>query len=170
MTQKIDLVIPFVNGNDPIWRFEFNKYMKEYNPHYGDGNVQTRYDGNDILKYVFRSIAKHAPWINKIHLLLSGPSQIPEWLDKEKVHIVYHKDFIPEEFLPTFNSTTIEMFLANIDELSEKFIYSNDDIIITSQTNVKDFFRNGKPLIQLSQRQKKQKKNRNSKVSRFYYS
>ena len=139
---NIDIVIPFVNGNDPIWLKEFNKHKKEFKPHYGDGNVQTRYDGNDILKYVFRSIDTFAPWINKIHLLLSGPSQIPKWLDtrNEKIHIVYHKDFIPEEYLPCFNSSAFECWLWNIPGLSEKFIYGNDDFIFNDKCSPIDFF------------------------------
>ena len=118
---KIDIVIPFVNGNDPVWQRQFNEHMQKFNPHYGDGSVQTRYDGNDILKYVFRSIDVYAPWVNKIHLLLSGSSQIPEWLDtnNEKIHIVYHKDFIPKEYLPCFNSSAFECWLWNIPGLSE---------------------------------------------------
>ncbi|WP_407192009.1 hypothetical protein [Citrobacter freundii] len=32
--------------------------------------------------------------------------QIPSWIDtkNKKLNIVFHKDFIPEEYLPTFNS------------------------------------------------------------------
>ena len=146
LNDKIDLVIPFVNGSDPIWRKEFDKYIMEFNPHYGDGNINTRYDGEDILKFLFRSIDVYVPWINKIHLLLYGPSQIPEWLDSSSVHIVYHKEFIPKDFLPVFNSSAIECFLHNIPDLSEKFIYANDDFIFNSFNEPIDYFdKDGKP-------------------------
>ena len=36
---------------------------------------------------------------------------------------------IPERFLPTFNSSAIELFLHRIPGLSEHFIYFNDDMI-----------------------------------------
>lgn len=139
---KIDIVIPFVDANDPVWQNEFNEHIKFYNPHYEDGDVQTRFDGNDILKYVFRSIDTYTPWINKVHLLLSGPSQIPKWLDtnNDKLHIVYHTDFIPKEYLPCFNSCTFECWLWNIPELSEKFIYANDDFIFNNKCFPLDFF------------------------------
>ena len=146
LNDKIDLVIPFVNGNDPIWRESFNKHIQEYNPHHYDCSMSVRYDGEDILKYFFRSIDINAPWINQIHLLLSGSSQIPEWLDVNTVHIVYHEDFIPKEFLPTFNSSAIECFIQNIPGLSEKFIYANDDFILNEANEPDDYFsEDGRP-------------------------
>ena len=35
---------------------------------------------------------------------------------------------MPQQCLPTFNSTTIEMFLPKIPDLAEHFIYGNDDM------------------------------------------
>ena len=68
--EKIDIVIPYVNGIDPEWQKIHNIYRK---------NVDyTRFDGHDILKYVLRSIDKYLPWINKVHLLVMQESQIPE--------------------------------------------------------------------------------------------
>ena len=133
---KIDLVIPFVNGGDDVWIKEFQKYNK----HLTYDEIKIRYDEHDILKYVFRSIATYVPWINKIHLLLSGPSQVPEWLNTDKVHIVYHKDFIPEKHLPVFNSSAIEMYLWNIPNLSDKFLYINDDIIFNNFVDELDYY------------------------------
>ena len=137
---NIDLVILYVNGKDPVWLNEFNKHNEEFNPHQSDGNIITRYDDVDLLKYVFRSTALYAPWINKIHLVVSGESQVPEWLNTDYVHVVYHEDFIPKEYLPTFNSNTIEMFLWNIPELGEHFIYANDDLFFNSYCQPFHFF------------------------------
>lgn len=74
-------------------------------------------------------------------------SQIPAGIaDDPKVQIILHSDFIPKKFLPTFNSTSIEMFLQFIPDLSEHFIYSNDDIFFTSVCKASDFFdQNGNP-------------------------
>lgn len=138
--EKIDIVIPYVNGIDPEWQKIHNIYRK---------NVDyTRFDGHDILKYVLRSIDKYLPWINKVHLLVMQESQIPEYVNRETVHIVYHKDFIPEEHLPTFNANTIEMYLWNIPDLSENFIYINDDILFNNPISQSFFFTNDMlPLI-----------------------
>lgn len=130
--EKIDIVLPYVNGLDPEWQKIHNQYRE---------NVDyTRFDGHDILKYVLRSIDTNLPWINKVHLLVMQESQIPEYINQETVHIVFHKDFIPEEHLPTFNANTIEMYLWNIPELSEHFIYINDDIIFNNELSHLFFF------------------------------
>lgn len=139
---KIDIVIPYVNGTDPEWQKIHSKYKNNID--------YTRFDGNDILKYVFRSIDMYVPFVNKVHLIVMQESQIPKWLNREFVNIVYHKDFIPEKHLPVFNSNTIEMYLWNIQSLSEHFIYINDDIIFNNVINIHDHFdSNMNPLTTL---------------------
>ena len=141
--ERIDIVLPYVNGLDPEWQKIHNIYRKDID--------YTRFDGHDILKYVLRSIDVNLPWVNKVHLLVMQESQIPEYINRENVHIVFHKDFIPEEHLPTFNSTTIEMYLWNIPELSEYFIYINDDIVFNNELPHLFFFSNGMlPLTTIS--------------------
>jgi hypothetical protein len=88
-------------------------------------------------------VEKNMPWINTIHLILSNKGQEPSYIPKNCV-IVYHKDFIPQKHLPTFNSCTIEMFLWNIPNLSEKFIYANDDMLPIKPLKPSDFYYNGK--------------------------
>lgn len=43
--------------------------------------------------------------------------------------MIKHEDFIPSKYLPTFNINTIEMNFFRIPELSENFIYFNDDTL-----------------------------------------
>ena len=87
------------------------------------------------------------PWVNKIFLLVSNKEQIIESLLPENVVVVLHEQFIWNQYLPTFNSTTIEMFLWNIPHLSEYFIYANDDMLPTGKLSPSDFFDNGKIKI-----------------------
>jgi hypothetical protein len=72
---------------------------------------------------------------------------VPKWVNREKVKVVLHKDFIPEEYLPTFCSTTIEMFLGFIPGLPERFIYANDDIFALNLCQEKDFFVGDIPVL-----------------------
>ena len=44
--------------------------------------------------------------------------------------LVNHKDYIPEQFLPTYNSVVIERYLHRIPDLAEHFVYFNDDFYI----------------------------------------
>lgn len=93
------------------------------------------------------------PFIRTIHLVVSNIEQVPEWLDQSKVHVVLHKDIIPEDLLPTFNSTTIEMYLCKISGLAEHFIYSNDDMMPMNDMVVGDFFtEDGLPIYELVHR------------------
>ena len=69
------------------------------------------------------------------------PSQIPECVKNyKKIKIVYHKDVIPEEYLPTYNSGVIELFLWKIKGLSEHYIYVNDDMYPIGELSKDDFF------------------------------
>lgn len=145
MKDRIDLVVPMVFATDANWR---KKYAATCEKHGIPVNIDDeRVRTWDLEKYFFRAIEKFMPWIDTIHLILDSETQIPDWLDASKVHIVYHKDIMPAELLPTFNSQAIEMWLHKIEGLSEKFIYANDDMIPVSPMKEEDFFVNGLPVI-----------------------
>ena len=97
-------------------------------------------DDIHLIYYQLQLITKNMPWINKIYLLLSNKEQIIPQLLPKNCEIVLHKDFIPYKYLPTFNSCTIEMFLWNIPNLSEYFIYANDDMLPIKPLKPSDFF------------------------------
>ena len=140
-SQKIDFVLIWVDGNDMEWRKEKAKYDGSVNY----GNTDIRFRDWENLQYWFRGVEKFAPWVNKIHFVTWG--HLPKWLNKDnpKLNIVNHKDYIPEKYLPTFNSHTIELNLHRINGIAEQFVYFNDDMFITNHINPSDFFKNGKP-------------------------
>ena len=138
---RIDVVIPFVDGSDPIWR---ELYKKEFN----EDPIAKYRSNSDLFKYNLRSIAKNMPWINNLYIIVMSDSQIPDWLNKDTVKIIYHKDFIPEEYLPTFNECTIELFQHKIPGLSEYYLVGNDDYLVTALMTKDDFFTSeGTPKI-----------------------
>lgn len=141
--EKIDFVITWVDGSDPKWLSEKNSILGKTND---INNGVARYRDWDNLKYLFRSIEKNAPWVNKVYFVTWG--HIPKWLntDNPKLIIVNHKDFIPKEYLPTYSSHTIELNLHRIKGLSEKFVYFNDDTFILRKVTEDEFFHNGKPV------------------------
>lgn len=145
MSEKIDIIITWVDGSDPDWIKEKIKY----NPDKNEDNRNIRYRDWDILNYWFRGIEKYMSWVNKIHFVTWG--HVPSWLnlDNPKLNIVNHSDFIPSEYLPTFNSRVIELYFHKIKGLSEKFIYFNDDMFVLNQIDKKDFFRKGLPCDSL---------------------
>ena len=130
--------------NDPEWQKEFAEHSnKNGNSH--NGVSKARFRDYGFLKYWFRGVDKFAPWVRKIHFVTSG--QIPEWLDvnNPKIHTVKHSDYIPNRFLPTYNSVVIERYMHMIPDLAEHFVYFNDDFYIINHISPERFFRNGLP-------------------------
>ena len=136
----MDAVITYVDGLDPVWQAEYTEAV-------GGEVMAKRYRDWGTLKYLLRGIEKHIPSIENVFLLVSGESQVPSWIDRSVVRVVLHKDIIPERFLPTFNSTTIEMFMHRIPGLCEEFLYFNDDMFPVMDCSKEDFFRDGKAVI-----------------------
>jgi hypothetical protein len=95
------------------------------------------------------SLNRFAPWLNKIYIVtdeqdpqiderikeLFGEGHIP-------MEIVDHKTIFRgyEEYLPTFNSISIESMTWRIPGLSEHYIEFNDDLILAAPTRPEDFF------------------------------
>ena len=162
MTQDIDLIIPMVFPQDPVWQAEFKKYRggKDVTQH-----VRFRSWGTEEL--LVRCCMKYMPWVRYIHILIAGESQVQGWMKEMKneesrikdnlahkpqgtgpvLRIVYHREFIPEEYLPCFSSPCFEMFLHRIPGLSECFIYANDDMFPLSPLKPDDFFRVSDPTL-----------------------
>lgn len=141
----IDFVIPWVDGSDPEWRAQRNHYASlEGIPSVID-NTETRFRDWDTIKYLFRSIEKNASWVRKVHFVTCG--HLPSWMnpEAEKLNIVKHSDYIPEQYLPTFSANTIELNLHRIKGLAEHFVYFNDDILILRPTKRTDYFEKGLP-------------------------
>lgn len=155
---KIDYVFPYVNSKDEIWYKNYIKYKNieantveniiskdsRFEKNYSTG--MQRFRDNNLLKYTFRSIEKNLPWINKVHIIVSSKSQIPNWLNQDAVDIITHEEFIPKNLLPVFSSPEIEMFLPFLPRVSEYFIYGNDDEFITRPQKQINWFFNEKPV------------------------
>ena len=142
MNEKIDFVIMWVDGSDPAWLEEKNKYLEKK---IDTSNAINRYRDMGLLKYWFRGVERFAPWVNKIHFVTWG--HIPSWLNTNnpKLNVVKHEDFIPKKYLPVFNANAIEIHLHRIKGLTEKFVYFNDDTFLINSLKQNFFFRNGLP-------------------------
>ena len=88
---------------------------------------------------------KFAPWVRKVHFVTCD--QKPKWLNAShpKLQLVSHTDYIPEKFLPVFNSSLIEIYLHKIPNLADQFVYFNDDFFIINHLPKERFFRDGLP-------------------------
>ncbi len=139
--EKIDFVLPWVDGSDKEWLAEKSKYIPLTNE---DARIN-RYRAWGLLKYWFRGAEQFSPWLNKIYFITCG--HLPEWLntDHPKLNIIKHEDYIPSEYLPTFSSHAIELNLHRLKDLSDKFVFFNDDTFLTDYVKEEDFFIKGLP-------------------------
>lgn len=139
--QPIDLVIAYVNNQDQVWRNNYINFCRTHNLNNKIVDLLgSRFGGINFLYYHLKLANKNMPWINNIYLLLSNEEQVIHSVLPSNVKVIYHNQFIPKQYLPTFNSCTIEMFLWNIPNLSEHFIYANDDMLPTKPMQPSDFF------------------------------
>lgn len=140
----IDFVITWVDMNDPEWKKEFDHYRGK-TENEKNGVSEARFRDYGFLRYWFRGVEKFAPWVRKIHFVTS--SRVPDWLDTDnpKLNIVRHTDYIPQQFLPTYNSVVIERYMHLIPDLADKFVYFNDDFYIINDVSPDRFFLNGLP-------------------------
>lgn len=143
----VDFVITWVDESDTNWRNEKqrqSKHMKNYQEKY---NSSERYRDWEFFRYWFRSVEKNAPWVRYIFLITYG--HLPEWLNihHPKLKIIRHEDYIPREYLPTFSTRAIELNFYKIEELSEHFVYFNDDMFLVHPVEKKDYFIGGLPRL-----------------------
>ena len=139
----IDIVVLWVDGNDPVWQKEKGKFQEA---HTTDANAINRFRDWGLMKYWFRAIENFAPWVRTIHFVTWGHT--PEFLklDHPKLHIVRHEDYLPMECLPTFNACAIEMSIHKIQGLAEHFVFFNDDMFLLRPVAPETFFRSGLPV------------------------
>lgn len=140
----VDVVITWVDGDDPEWFELYRKYAPSMAKK-KETSLQ-RFKSLDNLMYIFRGIENYMPWVRHIHLVTFG--HYPAWLDLDstKVRLVKHGEiFQSKESLPVFNSGTIEMNFDNIPGLAEKFIYFNDDMFVVGEVSKDFFFKNDLP-------------------------
>lgn len=136
----IDFVVTWVDDTDPEW-------IRLYHQYRGDeySEDKARYRDWNLFCYWFRAVEQYAPWVHKIYLVTNGT--FPIWINKThpKLVLVEHKDFIPKEYLPTFNTRTIELNLHRIKGLSENFVYFNDDMFLNAPVFPEYYFHKGLP-------------------------
>jgi hypothetical protein len=150
---KIDVVYTWVDGSDQFWLNKKQKKAEQFGKILDNSESEALFMDNEELKYSLRSINMFAPWINNIFIVTDN--QIPKWLNTAhpKINIIDHSEiFADKSNLPTFNSCVIENQLHHIKDLSEHFIYFNDDMFLGKKCTPDYFFtKNNLPRIFVSE-------------------
>lgn len=136
----IDVVYTWVDGSDADWQ-KRKELCAMRDPALNPAVIaKRRFKDHDELKYSLRSIHMFAPWVSHIYIVTDG--QRPKWLKNHpKITVVDHKTIFRNVCdLPTFNSMAIECNLHHIPNLSEEYLYFNDDVFLGRSLNETDFF------------------------------
>ena len=154
---KIDVVITWVDGEDPRHRAKRENFLTKKKEHKRkDIAGETRFNQVGEIYYCIASIIKYASWVNKIYIVTDEQNPYADEFVKRffpdstiPVEVVDHKVIFKgyEQYLPTFNSLTITSMLWRIPGLSEHFILFNDDIILQKEAKVEDFYIDGKSVL-----------------------
>jgi len=148
-TKPIDAVIAWVDGDDPAHAAKRDLYLA------GDGraisasaSAASRFSDRGEIYYSIASILKYAPFIRRIFLVTDqqSPYNLQDFAGAgicapDRIVVIDHTEIFRgyEQYLPTFNSLTIEAMLWRISGLSENFVYLNDDFFINAPLSPSDF-------------------------------
>lgn len=146
---NIDAVITWVHGEDPKHQAKRIKFGNTNILESEDVAGSTRFSSLGEIFYCVASLNRFAPWLHKIYIVTDeqDPCLTP-FLEKHfpagyiPIEIVDHttifRDY--EQYLPIFNSISIETMTWRIPGLSEHYIELNDDFILSAPACPEDFF------------------------------
>lgn len=154
--EPIDAVITWVDGNDPIHQAKLEKALGNKSRKHIPGADKTRFGNANELKYSILSILRFAPFIRKIFIVTDEqhPEVFPD-IQKyfperlQDVSIVDHKEIFKgyEQYLPVFNSRSIEAVIWRIPGLADRFIFLSDDMFLVKELKPEDLFVNGNAVM-----------------------
>ncbi|WP_243058798.1 stealth conserved region 3 domain-containing protein [Nocardioides sp. SR21] len=141
----VDVVYTWVDGDDPEWNAACEQRLAAMTGTAltRESSGRARFLSRDELRYSLRSLHLFAPWVRRINLVTAG--QAPAWLDPDhpRVRVIDHREILPADALPTFSSHAIETALHHVPELSEQWVYFNDDVFLGRPVRPEIFFSPG---------------------------
>lgn len=152
----IDIVIPWVDGDDPVLAAKRRQHLtgKKEEKH-ADVAAATRFSDLGEIFWCIDSINIFAPFIRKIFIVTdSQDPRLEEHLAARfpdghiPVEIVDHQVIFRgyEKYLPIFNSRSIEAVIWRIPGLSEHFVLMNDDFFLAGPVKPEDFYQGDKTV------------------------
>ena len=134
----IDAVYLWVDDSDPIWQQKKAKF-EHRSP---DADSASRFREFGELQTSIRLLAKNAPWLRKVFIVTD--SQNPDLQSAGslpfEIGVIDHEVLLSKTNRPTFSSRALTANLHKIPDLSEHFIYMNDDTFIAAPSSWNDFF------------------------------
>lgn len=143
----IDAVITYVNDKDPNWIKMREQYNNKEKNETINSRQKWRFQSSNEIMYCLLCIQKNCNFFRNIYIVISIPSQKCDisYLNedmKSKIKFITHSEFYYDKtHLPTFNSISIEHNIHNIPNLSEYFVYFNDDCFVNKPLTKSDFIK-----------------------------
>ncbi len=152
----IDAVVTWVDGSDPAHQSKMLPFLNGKTQVGHPGTNPVRFGSVGEITYCVLSILRFAPFVRNIFIVTDN--QTPQVFEAVKKHfparakdiiVVDHQVIFDgyNEFLPTFNSISIETMLWRIPGLANNYIYFNDDTFLLRPTTPTDWFKQGRPVL-----------------------
>jgi hypothetical protein len=153
--QPVDVVISWVDGNAQTHKEKMQPFLSSQARKSEDIAGPTRYNSVGEIFYSVASIYRFAPFVRKIFIISDGQNpnldafiqnNFPE--SNIQIEIVDHTVLFRgyEHALPVFNSRAIETCTYRIPDLSENYVYLNDDFFLIRPVKYEDWF-NGDSIV-----------------------
>ncbi len=145
--EKIDAVITWVDGSEPNYKLKLEENLKNKKI------INRQYTQANEIDFCVASIIKFAPFVRKIFIVTDKQkprfSGIRHMVSLEKIEIIDHEEIFRDnkDCMPSFNIRSIDALLFKIKNLSDKFIYFNDDMFLIKETNKEDWFKDNKAVL-----------------------
>ena len=145
--RSIDAVITWVDGSDKEYKKRLEKHLTT------STNYKKQYLQANEIEYCVKSILKFAPFVRRIFIVTDNQKPsfngLKDLIVSKKVKVVDHKEIFKgyEKYLPTFNIRSIDAVLHRIEDLSEMFVYFNDDVFLINKIREEDWFVENKVVL-----------------------
>ncbi|KAJ3551401.1 hypothetical protein NM688_g4726 [Phlebia brevispora] len=166
---RMDVVWTWVNGSDPLLRaakLHAESQFADDDPYRPKSSAaqERQYRDNDELKHSMRSaLANFRHYTGRFHLItsdfampynLSFPDnwrlgQVPQWLEVSgnswvdgdvELSLIHHAEIFDSYNDTTFNSYGIESQFGHLSDVSDYFIYMNDDFYMSNPLTPRSFY------------------------------
>lgn len=146
---QIDAVVAWVDGNDPHHKAKIKPFLNIQKYASDDIAGPTRYCSKGEIFYCIASILRFAPFIKRIFIVTDNqdPHLEPFIQDnfphnQTEIILVDHTEIFKgyEDHLPVFNSRAVETCIHRIPDLSDKYVYFNDDFFLIRPIEISDWF------------------------------
>ena len=141
----IDIVYTYVDSTDEAWKLQKEKDINN-TVEASKSDCECRYNSslNELL-YSIRSLEMFfKDKYNKIYLVTNN-GKLPKFFkEHDNIIVLLYSELLGNT---TYNSNSIESVLHEIPNLSEYYLYFNDDFMLLKNLNIDDLISNNNELI-----------------------